>query len=244
MNECPRRFGLVRRAQRCRRVFIHKFPCIATPDPCRRPRTGSRGHVLTRTPAKVPAVPAPCPPLQPGRVARAGLGVGGIQFASSEMREQDVVLPPDVVRGLRNPSGTRRIDTLSVGIGSLSGPDETADRSPTQRSNNTTPPRSGRLQIRMADIKWDSLANLPRNTQLRHKQSPDRPEGGAVRMQGVSAGDPGCSVIRAADIRSGGAKNTLRQRKNRLAMNREGNILPPSMLSGWCAADVGWIATL
>ena len=157
MNECPRRFGLVRRAQRCRRVFIHKFPCIATPDPCRRPRTGSRGHVLTRTPAKVPAVPAPCPPLQPGRVARAGLGVGGIQFASSEMREQDVVLPPDVVRGLRNPSGTRRIDTLSVGIGSLSGPDETADRSPTQRSNNTTPPRSGRLQIRMADIKWDSV---------------------------------------------------------------------------------------
>src|SRR4051812_5091137 len=72
----------------------------------------------------------------------------------------------------RRISRTRRIDTLSAGIGPPSHPDETADRSPAQRSGNTTPPRGGRLQIGLADftpeppadITSESLADLARNT--------------------------------------------------------------------------------
>src|SRR4051812_31293392 len=91
----------------------------------------------------------------------------------------------------RRISRTRRIDTLSAGIGPPSRPDETADRSPAQRSGNTTPPRGGRLQIGLADfspespadITSESQADLARNTQGGHP--PPRSEhGGRIEKRG------------------------------------------------------------
>ncbi len=66
---------------------------------------------------------------------------------------RDIDLDDDIAELNRRISRTRRIDTLSAGIGPPSRPDEKGDRSPAQWSGNTTPSGGGRHQIGMADIK-------------------------------------------------------------------------------------------
>ncbi len=73
------------------------------------------------------------------------------------------VAPPSYLR--RRSSRIRRIDTLSAGIGSLARHGHDEHRAlPPQRSSDRHP-KGGRLQIGMAKIKSEAVADLPRNQQ-------------------------------------------------------------------------------
>jgi hypothetical protein len=109
---------------------------------------------------------------RPAAAARSSVSPMVLRARFSDRAICRSLAPPSFFR--RRISRTRRIDTLSAGIGPpLVVPDEQRRRTPPSGRALATPFRGGRLQIGMAEIKSESLADFipespadfPRNMQ-------------------------------------------------------------------------------